>query len=283
MTRRITATLGGLLLLAATGAAAQENITGTVQHYDRLSNTIHLTDGRVVKLEPGATMRVNGQVVSADALRPGVNVVIRGADSPGTHVTPRAQAPGVVTPAPVLATHPPVDATGVVASVDAGNGIVTFQDGRMFKLDSGSLVYETSARPAIRAGDSVMIKNARPVGYRSAWTGAGTHEVMGTVARVEPGGTHVWLSDGRMVRLSPQTRMQLGDQAVVFSELRPGDQIVVRTVPGATVVQRQPGVASSTTTVVTPSDAGSASPRLEGGTATIDASEIVIMRRPQSP
>jgi hypothetical protein len=67
--------------------------------------------------------------------------------------------------APVpLPDHPPVSASGVVASYDSATGIVRFEDGRMVKLTSQSKVVQLGGSSGLRPGSRIVVQNALPVG-----------------------------------------------------------------------------------------------------------------------
>jgi hypothetical protein len=81
------------------------------------------------------------------------------------------------------------------------------------------------------------------------------------------------LNDGTTVRISPQTKMGMGSQRLILSQLQPGDEVLIRIADGAKV----------TSTETAKGDGASALPRTDFWGATIDASEIQILRRPQAP
>jgi hypothetical protein len=273
MIRAIAITACALTLAVGTAAWA-ERVSGQVQRIDAASGIVHFTDGRIVHLEPNAVITVDGRTVAFDQLRPGMNVVL-------------GERPGVVTALPpqAWAGHPPIDATGRVARVDQQTGTVTFDDGRSVRVGPDRYVWEPRRLQAVRPGDQIFVSNAQPVGYQAAGvvTSPSHRSYLGTVASVDQSKAHVVLRDGRVVRVTPQTRMSMGDRAMLITDLRPGDELVVTvlepqpvvgipaTQPGAVVVDRE-------------RDGASALPRgVFGGAAFIDASDVKIIRRPEAP
>jgi hypothetical protein len=100
---------------------------------------------------------------------------------------------------------------------------------------------------------------------------------MGTVVGVDQGKTEILLSNGRVVRVAPSTRMTMQDRTITLAQVEPGDQLVV-TVAEPAVAVAQPG------TVVAERDGVSALPRQgQGARVILDASDIKIMRRQQAP
>lgn len=302
MRLRMTLTAGALGLALATGAWAQpQDLTGTIAHVDPAGRIVHFTDGRIAHLEPGATLWVNGRPITFDAVRPGMNVVVRSADTGAARSGTTAGAPGAVTVQPgsrLLTNHPPIDASGTVASVDADNGIVTFQDGRVLQMSPSGYVWEARRLRGVSPGDQVFVQDARPLAFTpppGTAVSAQGRQVMGTVTRVEAGKAQLVLDDGRIVNIRPTTKMHAGDRTITLSDLQPGDQLVIwvqepaasstgaaMTQPRATVTR--PG---ATVTIEPRSDAPSALPRevVVPGFArgSLEAAEVLIMRRPQSP
>ena len=93
---------------------------------------------------------------------------------------------------------------------------------------------------------------------------------MGTVLSVDPTNTLIRLDDGTLVRVTPATKLRTGDRDLVLSDLRRGDEVMIST--------RPPVVTGAGTGV-------SALPREATtlGAVTLDAAEIHVMRRVQSP
>jgi hypothetical protein len=266
MLHRFALITAALCLAVATGAWAEE-VKGTVQSVDPSGRILTLTDGRIVHLEPGTRVMVDNKVATIESLRPGTQVLIV------TGPAAAAPAPVAVTPA-----HPPVDASGTVASIDPQTRVITFQDGRMVQATDRTVIWQPMQVSAVRPGSHVFVRDAYPVGYRQAWSTApagSSREMMGTVMRVDQAQSLILLSDGTVVRVSPSTKLQMGSQQVAISQLQPGTEVVVRVNPPAAAAT------TATTSTTTSSSAGvSALPRF--GT-TLDASEVLIVRRPESP
>jgi hypothetical protein len=301
MKQRIASIACAALLFAGGGAWAQNsgNTEGTVAYVDLGANTITFTDGRIVHFDPRSRILVNGKQVTLGEVRPGSLVVLMpsaGTVTTGPSTITTAPSSTTITTAPstttivpgasvpaaaTVRTHPPIDLSGKVVAADAATGVITFQDGRMVRVDGGQVWQKTSVA-SIRPGSEIMVSNAVPVGFRSSmmqqW---GERDMMGRVVSVDPSASTVLLSDGTVVTVSPSTRMQMATgQTLTISELKPGDQIVVRVTPGAAPA----AVTGSTTTTVIPHGAtvtpGAAVRSLPatGYYARLDADHIVIIR-----
>src|ERR1051325_3545551 len=117
--RRTTAIFGALVLLAmyaGTARADVRDVTGTVSHVTREGNLVTLQDGRIVKVKPGSVFSVNGQRVTIDQIRPGTRF----------SAAPAAVESVSGTSVRTVSGHPPIDASGTIASYDAQRDIVTF-------------------------------------------------------------------------------------------------------------------------------------------------------------
>ena len=254
MIRRIALTIAAVAL-AATTAWAQDSVTGTVAYVDAATRTIHLTDGRSLRVGPGALVTVDGRQFPIEALQPGANVTL----------APPAQTPSAaVIPAPG---HPPVDVSGTVARIDRQNNVITLQDGRMVQMTGQSDVWQPSRIDTLQPGAQVFVRNAQPV--ISSTSQPTSYPRMGTVLRADPASGLIVLDDGSLVRVAPATRLHMAGRNLSLSELRPGDEIVIRP-------QQRVPAASGVAVSALPRDVAS-------GTATIDATDIQIMRRVQSP
>lgn len=256
MTRRIVLTLAAVALTATTAWAQGRDVTGTVSYIDAANRTIYLTDGRSLRVAPGALVTVDGREFPIEALRPGATVTV-------ASVSPAS--PTVSTPPG----HPPIDASGTVARIDRQSGIITLQDGRMLKLTDETLVWQPSRIDMLQPGAQVFVRNAEPV-FASApgYAPAGTR--MGTVLNVDSANALVRLDDGTLVRVTPATTLRMGNRNLLLAELRRGDEVMIAT--------RPPVVTGSGAAV-------SALPREATtlGAVTLDASEIQVMRRVQAP
>jgi len=256
MSRRILLALAAVALSATTAMAQGRDITGTVAYVDAANRTIHLTDGRALRVAPGALITVDGREFPIDALRPGATVTVA------------AAAPA----APTLSTppgHPPIDASGTVASVDRQNGIITLKDGRMLKMTDQTLVWQPSRIDSLYPGGQVFVRNAQPV-FASTPGQAPAGTRMGTVLSVDPANALVRLDDGTLVRVAPATRLHMGDRDLRVSDLRRGDEVMIATRPSAVT-------GSGAAVSALPREAATLGP------VTLDASEIQVMRRVQAP
>lgn len=259
-----------LALVVALAAPTSAQITtpsGTVKYVDVVTNTIHFTDGRIVHMKPGTQIMLDGSVVKFDQVRPGMTVVLKEA--------PPAASAATADPAPtsqVITTHPPIDASGEVASVDRETRQITFKDGRVLELTTDQRVWQAVDLDRVQPGQQVWVNAARPVAFRSGATR------MGTVARVDQARQVVVLSDGSIVRLRPGGAVTLGADRLRIIDLQPGDEIVVRLDPGTTASAQSP-------TTDNASHLASASPRTDSfaRATSIEASEILIVRRHQAP
>lgn len=273
-----TALVTALALAPLSAAWAQGDVSGRLKHIEPGSRTLYFQDGRIVTLEPGATLWVDGRELPIETLRSGMNVVVRDG---GTSGQPSAQA----SPSPTAVKgHPRVTASGTVAKVDADQGLVTFQDGRTLKLGHGSQVWEESNLNDIQPGEQVLLRDAQPATYAGMTNVPAERMRMGRVVEMDHTRSMVRLDDGHWVRISPTTRMRMnGREAQV--QLQPGDELIVvigevqptpqapRAQAGASEGQRQAG------------EAPSAMPReglVERGDP-VQADEVHIFRRRQSP
>jgi hypothetical protein len=290
MKQRIGIVLCAAVLLMAAGAAWAQNsgnAEGTVAYVDVVANTITFTDGRIVHFDPRSRILVNGKEVTLGEVRPGSLVVLMPAGStmaaapatittspsgtvttvPSTAVVPGPRVPAAAT----VSTHPPVDLSGRVASVDPSTGLITFQDGRMVRV-SGGQIWQQVPLAGIQPGSEIVVSNAVPVGYRSfpSWS---ERDVMSRVVSIDPSGHSMLLSDGTVVTVSPNTKMHLATgQVLTINELKPGDQIIVRVAPGAQAA------VSGSPTIVTPGTTTVRTLPKTGYYARLDADQIVIIR-----
>jgi len=258
--------LATLALTATTAWAQGSDVSGTVAYVDAATRTIHLTDGRALRVGPGSLVTVDGREFPIEALRPGAKITL----GPSTQI-PSTQIPSTQIPttqaAPVTAApgHPPIDVSGTIAQIDRQNGVITLQDGRVVKLTAQTHVWQPTRMDALYPGAQVFVSNAQPV---VPTTGQQTGDArLGTVLRVDPANALVVLDDGTLVRIAPSTRMHMAGKNLTLSDLRRGDEIVIRS---------QPRVSSGAGVSALPRD-------VVAGTVTIDASEIQVMRRVQSP
>lgn len=287
----------GLLVVAAS-AWAQAEIRGVVSYVDPVARTVYFTDGRAVHIKPGSTLTINGQPAVLESLRPGATLVmLPPGSSTTTTVTTVTQQPQVVSP-PVAAAPPPaivlnappspVSVTGTIARTDPLNQTVTFQDGRVVRIAPNTMVWQQA--PAISTllpGARVFVRDAMPVGYLP--TGAASpappgHYVMGTVSRVDPTTQEIVLSNGTIVHVGPSAMLRSGNDRVMMTQLRPGDEILIQV--GAPTTVARPATTVSTTTAPVPASAdryaGSALPYQGYADTRIEASDVQVMWSPQA-
>lgn len=278
MLRRI-GILSCALSLLATAAWAQQSgeLSGTVRHVDPTARTIEFTDGRIVHVDPRAVITADGRVVAFESLRPGTAVVVRGPAAsgttvvtPGTRVVPPPA--GQVTPA-----HPPIDASGIVLSVDPASRTITLQDGRVLRLTGQSQIWQPTTIVGLQPGSRVLVSDAQPIAFNPGGTPAALdpRTRMATVIGVDQANQTLYLSDGTVVRVSPGTRLQMGQSSVTIADLRPGDEVIVRLRDGASTTTVTPGPRAEA--------APSALPRQGFFGTTVDAEGVTVVRRPQSP
>ena len=257
-----------LVLLAATVWAQATSVSGIVQRVDVPGQTIYLTDGRAIVLQPNAQLTVGGREVSLAQVQPGWSLLTTATPGvatspstgqalapntviivqPGVAAAPPAQPPvaiapppasAAITPAPVPA-PPRIDATGVVAQVDPGAGTVTLADGRVLRVTGRTTIWQPVNVGSIVPGTSIYVRNAEPVGFQPrAQLRAVPNTMtywMGTVRSVDATRSRVELSDGTVVRLRPGARLEFHRQPLAIADLRPGDEIVIGTPRSAQVM-----------------------------------------------
>jgi len=195
---------------------------------------------------------------------------------------PAVPAPGVLVPPPTgfqtftnglapIPGHPPISVSGVVKSVDRAVGIVTFEDGRMVQLTSGSTVQTTVGTPDLKPGELVVVRNAVPIGV---WSEGRVKPMrMATVADVDDLNRLVRFVDGTTVRVTPSTLIHRGisGSPMELADLRPGDELAI-------VAAETPATTGMPPTTGTEATAPSALPRQAVSPAPIDASELMVFR-----
>jgi hypothetical protein len=268
-------TLASLVLLALSSVGFAQvtqvsEIKGTVQRVDVPTGMIYFTDGRTMRLEPGTRLYVGNREVRLSDVEPGWVLATGGPSvAPNTIVVqpttpPRALAPATPSVTPGTSS---VDATGIVANVDARTGTITLQDGRILRVNPGTTVWQPVTIGSVMPGASVFVRNAEPLDFRPASAPAGSRPwQMGTIASVEPSTSRVVLSDGTIVQLRPGTQATFNGRSLALTELRPGDEILVG-VPATGAVVSSPGA--------------SALPRQVAG--VIQGESIQVVRRTQAP
>ena len=261
-----------VLLGAATGVSIAQvsEVKGTVQRVDASTGMVYFTDGRTMRLDPNTRIFVGNREVRLSQIEPGWILVTAGPSvAPGSVVVQSA------TPAPALAQPTGIDATGIVASVDARTGTVTLQDGRVVRVTPGSTVWQPVTIGSVMPGASVFVRNAEPLDFRPTAAPAasptaaplvGRPYQMGTISTTDPTRPQIVLSDGTIVQLRPGGRVTLTGQPIALTALRPGDEIIVGLPAGSTAVTGQ---------------GPSALPRSAMG--IVQAENIYVVRRPQTP
>jgi hypothetical protein len=186
----------------------------------------------------------------------------------GQVVIPAEQIPAAIL---VMAGHPPVTVSGVVAIFDPATDIFRLDDGRMVKLTSQSKVVVPVAG-AIRAGDVVVLHDVLPIGVQSGvkTLAVGQPQRMGTIASVDEDRGLVRLTDGTAVRVNRSTNVHLGAAGsnVALTQVSPGDELVA--VLGG----------NSGDDAATPP---SALAREDAASPAIDAGEVMVFRVPRRP
>ncbi len=216
------------LLATTAGAQTGTEISGTVKAVDRQANVVEFTDGRIVHLSPAMEVISGGRRVTIETVRPGSTVIVRGPGASPTQVEPPAGGGG------------PVDASGVVASVDRQNQTITLQDGRTLKITDQSRVWQTGSLAGLQPGQQVFIDDAQPVAFGTGGTpGAmGSTTRMTSVVGVDRGAGTVYLSDGTALRVSESTRVTMAGDTLRVTDLQPGDEVVVKIRNGAAATDR---------------------------------------------
>jgi hypothetical protein len=144
-------------------------------------------------------------------------------------VTPSAPGQTTATPTAPAAAGMSVDATGVVASVDRAAGTITLQDGRVVRLTDRTIVWQPIAVDTLRPGARVYVREAAPAPMTAR--GTGPEWRMGTVRVVDRTTNQVVLTDGTIVRVTPNAVVRRGSERLLIDQILPGSEIVVRTVP----------------------------------------------------
>ena len=175
-----------------------------------------------------------------------------------------------------LAGHPPITASGVVATFDPATDVLRFDDGRMVKLTGRSKVLH-SVGNAIRAGDFVVLQNVLPIGVQSGvkTLAVGQPQRMGTIAAVDESRGVVEMTDGTVVQVTRATNVHLGAAGsnLTLTQLSPGDELIVVFGEGGSGA---PAPADDATVSV------SALPRQDIA-AGVEAGEVMIFRVPRRP
>lgn len=218
-----------LLGLSGVGFAQAAEIKGTVQRVDVPTGTVYLTDGRIMRLEPGTRLYVGNREVSLAEVEPGWVFATAGPTAaPDAVVVQPTAPPRALTPAAPGVDATGVDATGIVAHVDTRTGTVTLQDGRVVRVAPGTTVWQPVTIGAVTPGASVFVRNAEPLDFRPGTLPAASRPLqMGTVASADAATSRVVLSDGTVVQLRPGAPVTFNGRSLAIADLRPGDEILV--------------------------------------------------------
>jgi Cu/Ag efflux protein CusF len=254
---RLAIVTAALALGATSAVVAQGTETrGIVQRVDVPSGTVYFTDGRIVNLDAGARLSVDGRPVSLADVQPGWTLIVPAAAA-------RSAAPVVAVPAPAW---PPVDATGVVSRVDPVSGTITLEDGRVLRVTDRTSVWQPVPVTGVRPGAAVHVRGGEPVDFRPGAAAGGVRYQMGTVGSVDATGRRVTLTDGSVVHLAPGSRIETDGRSLAITELRAGDEVVVGVPAGSTVSVASAGASA-----------------LPARAYVIESTTLYVVRRPQSP
>jgi hypothetical protein len=238
-----------LVLLAVTGVAAQQVVTGTVVRIDPPANVIVLDNGQMFRATRETVFLVNDRPATFATIQPGTRVVLQ---SPQPVVYREGQYVVMTQPAPVVAVPSAgtYEVSGVVRWVGAsepGRSSLTLDDGRHVWIDENTQILANGAPvmvSTLRPGTFVVIRSTKPLAFRNqphqtvvtapaAVAVAPTtvitsppHVVTGTVTRFEQPNMIV-LSDGRVIPATTQTVVMVDNRAVPLTTLRPGTHVMI--------------------------------------------------------
>ena len=252
-----------LVLLAVSGAAAQQVVTGTVVRIDQPAGVVYLDNGQLYRATPQTVFLVNNQPMTFSTIQPGTPVVVQYAQPvvyrDGQYVVVTQPAGTVVAaPSPPIAAVPPsgvFEVSGVVryvGSSEPGRSSLTFDDGRHVWLDENTQVLANGAPvmlSTLRPGTFVVIRSTKPLAFRNntyyvAAPGAvvpappvmtgptavvmppAPNVVSGTVVRIDQP-NRIVLSDGRVIPATAQTVVMVENRAVPFTTVQPGSRVVI--------------------------------------------------------
>jgi hypothetical protein len=218
------------------------------------------------------------------------------APPPAVTTAPPARAPSTPAGLNPIPGHPPVTVSGIVASLDPATGVLTFKDGRQVRLTDQSKILQPTDARSVRPGELVLVRDALPIGVRTASTGPGTgrRQRMATVSSVDQANQLVQLTDGTSIRVPPSTNMHMGTagEIVLLTDLRSGDELVIIVSDDTPSMSGTPGAATTgagTTGAMTGRDATgspSALPRqgmaTGGSTVPTEPAELMVFRN-QAP
>jgi hypothetical protein len=232
---RLTLLAAAVFTVTTVGLGVAAEISGTVQRVDIASGTVFFTDGRIVKIAPGAPLYVGSRQVRLADVQPGWTLVTSGTTLP----TDVAQSGG-------SSVALPVNATGVVTQVDQRTGTIALQDGRVLRVAPGTTLWQPISIGSVVPGAAVFVRNAEPLDFQPATAPAAARSYrMGTVSGVDAATGRVMLSDGSVVQLRPGIQPIFNGQSLAITELRPGDEVVIGAPAGSTVAVAPEGTSVS--------------------------------------
>ena len=246
---------GALLVLAVTGADAQQVVMGTVVRIDQPAGVVVLDNGQMYRATPQTVFLVNNRPASFATIQPGTPVVVQYAQPvvyrDGQYVTLAPSAGAVATAPPATGVHEVSGVVRWVGASDPGRQSITFDDGRQVWLDENTQVLANGApvmASTLRPGTFVVVRSSKPFASRGnvyyttvvppaaapaavpapavVGTTALAQPVSGTVIRIEQPNTIV-LSDGRMVPASSQTIVMVDNRPVPLTAVQPGSRVVI--------------------------------------------------------
>lgn len=244
MIRGIGLAACALVLLAMTGASAQQAVTGTVVRIDQPAHVVVLDNGQMYQVTPQTVFLVNNQPTNFAQIAPGTPVLVQYAQpvvyQNGRYVvlTQPAGTTAVAVPGPAG-----FEVSGVVKYADPVRGLIRFEDGRNIAINENTQVMANGAPvmlSTVTPGTFVVIRSSKPLAFRnntyyvasnpptvmSSASGIAVQPVSGTVVRVDQPNTIV-LSDGRVIPASTQTVVMVDNRAVPITALQPGSHVVI--------------------------------------------------------
>lgn len=269
MLYRIALVVVALVLVAGTATWAQLQstvvISGTIASVDAKAGTITLTDGRVVKLDPGASIQLDGRPATLAELQPGSRVAVHFFSTPAA-AQAAPTAPSGAQPSAAASPgfqHPPINATGTIAAVDRQTRIVTLQDGRQLRITEQTVVWQLSTPDQLQPGQRVALQQAQPIGLRESATSmrpVGPQDRMGRITQIDTKNKLIVLDDGTTIRVPN------------VLDLQPGDEVKVH-------LRNSPAVSQGSSTG---SDVSALPRAAVESPAVADADDIVVLQR-ESP
>jgi hypothetical protein len=254
MIGRVGLVICALVLLAVTGVAAQQVVTGTVVRIDQPAHVVILDNGQMYRATPQTVFLVNDRPTTFATIQPGTRVVFHSAQPvvhrEGQYVVMALPAPVVAVPSSGV-----FEVSGVVRWVGAsepGRSSLTLDDGRHIWIDENTQVLANGAPVMIstlRPGTFVVIRSTQPLAFRNntyyttssavvtapapvvvtpttVVTSPPSHVVTGTVVRFDQPNMIV-LSDGRAIPATTQTVVTIDNRPVPVTMLQPGTQVVI--------------------------------------------------------